>query len=374
MVLGWLIRSMNTEIAQSILWHERATDVWKELKEHFSQADLFQISELQEEIYSLTQGDLSVTKYFTAMKILIDELEVLKPLPSCTCDALIKIKEERNSDHVIRFLRGLSEQFSGVRSQIMLMDPLPSINRVFQLAAQQERKFAVEHVPKVLMTNVNGSGASDSQKRSNNYHSGGTSGASSSRSSHGESSSGSSGYRGQGRQVCSYCGKIGHTVDVCYKKHGYPQSFKSKNASSQGHQKQVNLAIGADSGANTEDEDVVSSNGDHTRLTLIEAQYNKATYHISCTLSVFVSYKRIKPVLVNLPNGSSLTAHFSGTAVFTDSFYLIDDTKVSRMIGATKEVGGLYYLASPVLPTPRLSSSAQFLACLSTATAAQSSS
>ncbi|XP_057429603.1 uncharacterized protein LOC130722777 [Lotus japonicus] len=286
MVLGWLIRSMNTEIAQSIMWRERAIDVWKELKERFSQVDLFRISELQEEIYSLKQGDLSVTKYFTAMKILIDELEVLKSLPSCTCEALTKIKEDRNSDHVIHFLRGLNEQFSGVRSQIMLMDLLPSINLVFQLVAQQERQFSVEHVLKVLMANANGS--SDSQKshgnggKSANYHSGSTSGAyrsgstsgaSGGRNPHGESSSTYNGYRNQGRKVCSYCGRNGHTVDVCYKKHGYPQSFKSKNSSSQGHQKHVNMTMGTDSGASTEDDDAGLIHGD-TMFSLTEAQYN----------------------------------------------------------------------------------------------------
>ena len=36
------------------------------------------------------------------------------------------------------FLKGLDDHFSVVRSQILLMDPLPSINRVFSMVAQQE--------------------------------------------------------------------------------------------------------------------------------------------------------------------------------------------------------------------------------------------
>ena len=28
--------------------------------------------------------------------------------------------------------------------------------------------------------------------------------------------------RGRGSKICSYCSKIGHMVDTCYKKHGYP--------------------------------------------------------------------------------------------------------------------------------------------------------
>ena len=27
--------------------------------------------------------------------------------------------------------------------------------------------------------------------------------------------------------MCSHCGKGGHTVELCYKKHGYPLGFKA---------------------------------------------------------------------------------------------------------------------------------------------------
>nr|KYP55820.1 hypothetical protein KK1_002045 [Cajanus cajan] len=44
MFLGWLVRSMSAEIAQSIIWRSRASEVWAELKERLSHADLFRIS------------------------------------------------------------------------------------------------------------------------------------------------------------------------------------------------------------------------------------------------------------------------------------------------------------------------------------------
>ena len=49
--------------------------------------------------------------------------------------------------------------------------------------------------------------------------------------------SGASGTRsyGQGKgsnsnKVCKYCGKSGHIVKVCYRKHGFPLHFKFKNS------------------------------------------------------------------------------------------------------------------------------------------------
>ena len=30
-------------------------------------------------------------------------------------------------------------------------------------------------------------------------------------------------------KVCSHCGKTGHVIDTCYRKHGFPPQFKFKN-------------------------------------------------------------------------------------------------------------------------------------------------
>lgn len=47
---------------------ETAKELWEELKERYHQGDIFQISELQEEIYALRQGDRTITQYFTLLK------------------------------------------------------------------------------------------------------------------------------------------------------------------------------------------------------------------------------------------------------------------------------------------------------------------
>ena len=47
--------------------------------------------------------------------------------------------EHIQSEQVMSFLMGLNEQFAPVRAQILLMVPLPSINKVFSLVIQEER-------------------------------------------------------------------------------------------------------------------------------------------------------------------------------------------------------------------------------------------
>lgn len=74
---------------------------------------------------SFKQGNLTVTDFFTEMKILWEELENYRPLPHCvcvvrcTCEAMRNAKKYRDQYCVILFLMNLNENFSVVRSQVL---------------------------------------------------------------------------------------------------------------------------------------------------------------------------------------------------------------------------------------------------------------
>jgi len=51
------------------------------------------------------------------------------------------MREARNfwlEDQVIQFLTGLSDQFNVIKTQVLMLDPLPSINKVYSLVVQEE--------------------------------------------------------------------------------------------------------------------------------------------------------------------------------------------------------------------------------------------
>lgn len=58
LVHSWLMDSVSSSIAQSIVYMDSAADVWRDLKERFSQGDLVCIAELQQEHYSFRQDSL----------------------------------------------------------------------------------------------------------------------------------------------------------------------------------------------------------------------------------------------------------------------------------------------------------------------------
>ncbi|CAJ2676983.1 unnamed protein product [Trifolium pratense] len=125
MVLAWFHRSVSESIAKSILSISTAAGVWSDLKNRFSQGDIFRISDIQEELYRFRQGNLDVSDYFTGLRVYWDELEDYRPIPyckcsiACTCGGYTSMKQFREQDYVIRFLKGLNERFTHTKSHII---------------------------------------------------------------------------------------------------------------------------------------------------------------------------------------------------------------------------------------------------------------
>jgi len=117
---------------------DKALDIWNDLKAHFSQGDLSRISDLQMEASSLNQGDLSVTNYFTKLRIIWDELDNFRPDLVCSCNVPSVTVQRKREDQAMQFLRGLNDQCNNIKAHILLMELVPTITKIFSLV-QQER-------------------------------------------------------------------------------------------------------------------------------------------------------------------------------------------------------------------------------------------
>lgn len=56
----------------------------------------------------------------------------------CHCGGVQPLLDHLQSECVVTFLMGLDESFVSVRGQILLMDPMPSIDHVVVLVSQNE--------------------------------------------------------------------------------------------------------------------------------------------------------------------------------------------------------------------------------------------
>ncbi|XP_012066151.1 uncharacterized protein LOC105629217 [Jatropha curcas] len=273
MVLSWLTHSLSPSITQSILWIDKAEDVWKDLRERIAQEDVLRISDLQEEIYSLKQGEKSVSDYFTDLKILWDELGNFRPIPVCTClspcncGVLAKYRQYQERDYVVRFLKGLKDSFATVKLQIMLIDPFPNINRAFSLVLQHERRpnYSIPILPNPTFTEPKAFAYKtppDNRFKPTTFNK-----FNSSRPFQKPL------LNNADTRFCTFYGKSIHTIETCFKKHGFPPGFPTFKGKSH----MVSNVI-ASTDAQTESADCKVSfaspgNSANTSIPLIEDQY-----------------------------------------------------------------------------------------------------
>lgn len=227
MVLSWIINSVSKEIAASVISVDSAEIMWNDLRDRFSQQNGPRIFQIQKAISAMSQEDKSVSGYFTALKGLWDELLIYRPLPvclcgKCSCGVLKTLTDYHHQEYVLQFLMGLNESYSHVKGQILLMDPLPPINKVFSLVVQHERQKEISDSLSMVSMNNNASalftkGPSISPSPSS-YH---RPTASSSNPRNGKPNT-----MRKDRPTCTHCGVYGHTMEKCYRLHGFPPGFK----------------------------------------------------------------------------------------------------------------------------------------------------
>ena len=83
MVISWLLHSIKKDIATSVLFCSTARQIWEELELRYRQSQGIKIFQVQQETNNLSQGNISISDYFTKCKILWDEYARLVNIPTC---------------------------------------------------------------------------------------------------------------------------------------------------------------------------------------------------------------------------------------------------------------------------------------------------
>lgn len=118
MVKSWILNAVTKPIYGSILRFNDASEIWKDLMTRFHITNLPRSYQLTQQIWSLHQGALDLSSYYTKLKTLWDDLDradFIKTCQTCTCCKATAKKTEHTK--VIKFLAGLNESYSNARSQ-----------------------------------------------------------------------------------------------------------------------------------------------------------------------------------------------------------------------------------------------------------------
>lgn len=84
-VLGRIMNTVSKGLVSTVIYVSDAHTVWEDLRERFDKVNTSRAFYLHKEIVTLTQGTTSVSNYFSRLRELWDEFEILMPPPSCAC-------------------------------------------------------------------------------------------------------------------------------------------------------------------------------------------------------------------------------------------------------------------------------------------------
>lgn len=209
-VISWLLNTVTAEIRQSVMYLSTAKAIWDDFKVKFAQTNVPKLFNLRRDIAYLTQGNLSITAYFTKFRSLTDELDALSEFPKCTCGKCTctvnaQLEKFTRESRLSQFLMGLSDRFTGIRGHLLMLQPIPTLNEAYSLLIQEENQREIStqtsHVTESMSMAVKP--YTPNQKFDG------------SKAVKRESIDKSTLY-------CNFCKNSGHTKDTCFCVHGFP--------------------------------------------------------------------------------------------------------------------------------------------------------
>ncbi|PKI72596.1 hypothetical protein CRG98_006973 [Punica granatum] len=186
---------MEGSLQATVAYAVDARSLWDDLKERFSEGNQSRVFQIKTDICLLKQDGLNVREYYGKLKLLWDELEFYLAHPGCSCGANATIAAQREAEKSYQFLMGLTSEFNTIRSTILSIEPLPNLNKIYMMVANEERGETERGRPEI--------------EKLQSF--------------------------GEGEVICSHCGKPGHTKGTYWAIIGYPAwHFKSKTSAGKG--------------------------------------------------------------------------------------------------------------------------------------------
>ena len=200
MLCSWLLNVVDPKLRMSIAYSDTAKTMWDDMKKRYAMANTPKIHQLKANIADCKQGDLNVGDFYSKLMNLWNELSNLVKVPVCTCSgckcgAASQIIAMNEEDKAHQFLVGLNDElYSTIRSQILALDPLPPLDKIFNLTQQEENHRTIM----IARDSRNETGLAFAAREQASMVEKG---------------------------ACKICGRYGHAEAACYEVIGYPPSW-----------------------------------------------------------------------------------------------------------------------------------------------------
>jgi hypothetical protein len=345
MIVSWIFNTIEPKLRSTITYRENAQELWDDIKQRFSISNGPRIQQLKSELANCKQNGDPIVTYFGRLKKLWDELNDYDQTPVCTCNGCkcgitAALNKKREEEKLHQFLMGLDDsQFRTVRSNVLSLDPLPNLNRAYQMVVQEERvgmmtRGKEERGDPIAFAVKSGRTSSWEKKP-----------------------------QAGSEKPCSHCNRDGHDIDSCFQLVGYPDWWGDRprsEARALGRGKHVHRSMsgaGKGKGNNAKvnmtqvvDATEAMANGDdqvlpglsskqwNALLNAINAQKGGtstrltgenpwiidtgASHHMTSTLACMNDVRDIEPCPVGMPNGTRTYATKEGMVTIGDKLML----------------------------------------------------
>ncbi|XP_074293054.1 uncharacterized protein LOC141619955 [Silene latifolia] len=359
MVRCWLVNGMEPEFREGFVYCKTVKQLWGEVLERYGQMNGPLLFQLKKYLRNVEQDKSSVAQYFNKFKRYWDQIDEIEGFPDCTCGVLAKCTcnllkkrlERASTEIVLTFLMGLSDSYDNLKSQILSMEHMPSINKVYSLVQQVESQKKISsmmnatHEMSALFSSKQGVPAFNQGSTSN---------------SHAPQQGGQkkdSKKPKTDKRWCPQCTKSGHNRDTCFVLHPelkakYLARF-SGNASVQGDD---DHPLGF---SDTQMMDTGSSQAG-------PSQSNPQANHMSQTDLAQAIFQQVMQMLQHQQGGNTSSAeyanasvNFAGNALVTNAIttackinnsdWIVDSSASDHMTAHKSHFSSLKLLTKPII-------------------------
>lgn len=142
-ISSWIINSISKELVNAFSHIDTTKKLWDALTQRFGRCNGPKVYKLQREIFGYSQGSQTIVEYFNNLSALWDELDMLLPPLDCNCHARKQAVKKEEQQKLVKFLHGLNVMYERARSQILLLEPLPSVDRAYAMIIQVEDELSL---------------------------------------------------------------------------------------------------------------------------------------------------------------------------------------------------------------------------------------
>ncbi|KAK9724476.1 hypothetical protein RND81_05G075400 [Saponaria officinalis] len=148
LVMKWIFNLIVRSIRESLQYVSSSKELWMEIADRYGQSNSIEIYQLKKELGTITEDNASLVDYYNKLKKTWESIDVLDPLPLCTCGALDactcqmlkRIVDREVNSKLIQFLMGLNHAYESVKTHVLTIEPLPPLNKAFALLQKIERQ------------------------------------------------------------------------------------------------------------------------------------------------------------------------------------------------------------------------------------------